>query len=239
MKAIELRDLLSYRFLSALRYAPDGRKAAFVVSNADEESNSYEARLWLYENGALRQLTDLGKERQFVWLDENRLLFPAVRSARETKRAEAGEVFSSWYVLDLRGGEALPCFTVNAPVESLRVLDESHFALSLSLDKAQPELYAADEETRAAALKRRQEDKDYEVFDELPFRFNGQGVVNGSRTGLFLYSLETRELRPLTALPDTLEAVTVCGEELVYAVSERKARQALKGFELRAANWKI
>ena len=69
MKPIELRDILSYRFLSALRYAPGGKKAAFVVSNADEESNSYEARLWLYENGAFRQLTDLGKERQFVWLD--------------------------------------------------------------------------------------------------------------------------------------------------------------------------
>ena len=238
MKPIELRDILSYRFLSALRYAPDGKKAAFVVSNADEESNSYEARLWLYENGALRQLTDLGKERQFVWLDENRLLFPAVRSAKEKKRAEAGELFSSWYVLDLRGGEALPFFTVNAPVENLRVLDENHFVLSLSLDKAHPELYAADEETRAAALKQKQEDKDYEVFDELPFWFNGQGVINGGRTGLFLYSLEAQALTPLTALPDTLEAVTLCGDEIVYAVSERKAKQALKGFDLRAHNWK-
>ena len=83
-----------------------------MVANANEEDNSYEQRLWLYENGAVRQLTDLGKEGRFVWLDENRLLFPAVRSAKEKKREEAHEEFTSYYVLDLRGGEALPFFTL-------------------------------------------------------------------------------------------------------------------------------
>ena len=108
MRAIELHDILDYRFLSNIRYAPGGRRAAFVVANANEDDNSYEQRLWLYEDGAVRQLTDLGKEGRFLWLDADRLLFPAVRSAKEKKRAEAHEDFTSYYVLDLRGGEALP-----------------------------------------------------------------------------------------------------------------------------------
>ena len=108
MKAIEMRDILNYRFLSNIRFAPGGERAAFVVARADEEENCCEQRLWLFEKGRLRQLTDLGKEGSFVWLDEERLLFPTVRSAREKKRAEAHEEFTSYYALDLRGGEALP-----------------------------------------------------------------------------------------------------------------------------------
>ena len=87
MKPVEMKDILNYRFLSNIRWAPGGERAAFVVANANEEDNSYEQRLWLYEKGGLRQLTDLGREGRFVWLDENRLLFPAQRSKREKKRA--------------------------------------------------------------------------------------------------------------------------------------------------------
>jgi hypothetical protein len=107
MRPVEQKDLMNYRFLSNVRYAPGGERAAFVVANADEEDNSYERRLWLYENGAVRQLTDMGKEGGFVWLDEQRLLFPAVRTTKEKKRAEAKETFTSYYMLDLRGGEAV------------------------------------------------------------------------------------------------------------------------------------
>ena len=103
MKPIALSDILHYRFLSNLRFSRSGERAAFVVATADEENNAYEQRLWLYEQGRVRQLTDLGKEGRFQWLDENRLLFPAVRSAKEKKRAEGHEEFTSYYVLDLSG----------------------------------------------------------------------------------------------------------------------------------------
>ena len=89
MEPIKQQDLLQYKFLSGVRYAPGGERAAFAVANANEEENNYERRLWLYENGSLRQLTDLGKEGSFLWIDEHRLIFPAVRSAKEKKRAEA------------------------------------------------------------------------------------------------------------------------------------------------------
>ncbi len=238
MKTIELKDILNYRFLSNIRYAPGGGRAAFVVANANEEDNSYEQRLWLYEDGRVRQLTDLGKEGRFVWLDENRLLFPAVRSAREKKRSEAHEEFTSYYALDLRGGEALPLFTLPFAAGKIKALDGTHFAVSGTVDKLHPELWAADEETRGKILKAREEDKDYEVFDELPYWFNGQGVINGQRERLFLVSLEPLTITPLTALPENLLSFTVLGDELFFAVKERGAREPLKGFTLCARNWK-
>ena len=190
MKAIEKKDILNYRFLSNIRYAPGGERAAFVVAGANEEENCYEQRLWLYEKGELRQLTDLGKEGRFTWLDENRLLFPAVRSAREKKRTEGHEEFTAYYVLDLRGGEALPFMTLPFAAGKLRVLDENTFAVAGTVDKRHPALYAADEEEKAKVRKQREEEKDYEVFDELPWYFNGAGVTNGQRERLFLVKRE-------------------------------------------------
>ena len=238
MKALELDDFLHYRFLSAVRWAPDGSKAAFVVSQADGEGKAYESRLWLYENGGLRQLTDLGKESRFVWLDSERLLFPAVRSAAEKQRSEAHEEFSSWYVLDLRGGEALPFFTLPVAAGELRVLDEDHYALIAPVDKRRPELFAADEAEREAARKAREDERDYEVLDEIPYWFNGQGVVNGQRNTLFLYTRSTGSLLPLTQSPEECLGMVQLGEKLIYAVSRREARMPLLGFALRTADWK-
>ncbi len=238
MKPIELRDILNYRFLSGIRFAPGGKRAAFVVSNANEEDNCYEQRLWLYENGAVRQLTDLGKEGRFTWLDENRILFPALRSAKEKKRSEGHEEFTSYYVLDLRGGEALPFFTLPFAAGQLKVLDGTHFAVTGTVDKRHPALYAADEESRAKVFKQREEDKDYEVFDELPYWFNGSGVTNGQRDCLFLVSLEPLRVTPISRLPEELLGMTVLGDEIFYAVNRREARLPLKGFRLLARNWK-
>ena len=238
MKAIELKDILNYRFLSNIRYAPGGERAAFVVANANEEDNSYEQRLWLYEKGQVRQLTDLGKEGRFTWLDENRLLFPAVRSAKEKKRADGHEEFTSYYVLDLRGGEALPFMTLPFAAGDLRVLDEDHFVVSGTVDKLYPELFASEEEEKARVRKQREEDKDYEVFDELPWYFNGAGVTNGQRERLFLVQREPMTVTPLTALPEELLGFTVLGEEIFFAVNPRGQKLALKGFTLRARNRK-
>ena len=238
MKPVELKDILKYRFLSAPRFAPGGGRAAFVVSTADEEDNSYESRLWLYEKGALRQLTDLGQERSFVWLDDDRLLFSAVRTAKEKKRAEAREEFTSLYVLDLRGGEALPLLELPFSASAIKVLDEGHLAVTARLDKRHPALYAADKAERERVKKEREEDRDYEVFDELPFWFNGAGVRNGQRSALFLVEIETKKFTALTEPPEDLGATAVLGDELFYALNRWETVSPLRGFELRAVNWK-
>ena len=54
IEELQLKDFLNYKFLSAVQYAPGGQKAAFVVSNCNEDENNYESRLWLYD-GELRQ----------------------------------------------------------------------------------------------------------------------------------------------------------------------------------------
>ncbi len=238
MEQITQKDLLNYKFLSAVRYAPGGERAAFVAACANEEENCYEQRLWLYEKGGLRQLTDLGKEGSFLWIDDHRLIFPAVRSAKEKKRTEAKEEFTAYYVLDVNGGEALPYMTLPFAAHSIRMLDEGLFLVTADVDKTQPALYAASEEEKTAARKKKEEEKDYEVFTELPFWGNGQGVTNGRRTLAFLVDREPLRIVPLLRAPEDLICQTVFGDEILLAYLPWQIKRPVTGFCLRTVNFR-
>ncbi len=238
MEPITQKDLLSYQFLSGLRFAPGGERAAFVAASSNLEENCYERRLWLYEKGGLRQLTDLGKEGSFLWIDPHRLIFPAVRSARERKRAEAKEEFTSYYVLDVRGGEALPYMTLPFAAESIRLLDTDLFLVTAGVDKAKPTLWQASDEEKEKARKEKEEEKDYEVFTELPFWSNGRGVTNGRRTLAYLVNREPLDIVPLMKAPEDLICQTVLEDEILLAYMPWQVKYPLQGFCLRTVNWR-
>ena len=239
MKQLQLKDFLQYKFLSNVQYSPDGKKAAFVVSNANEEENSYESRLYLYENGAVRQLTDLGKERSFIWQDETHLLFPAVRSAKEKKRAEAKEKFTSYYMLDLAaGGEAMPAFTLPFAASSIKKLDDNCYAVTGSIDANFPDYYKMTDAERKDVARHYADEKDYEVFDELRFWSNGGGVVNKKRTALFLVKTAPLSVERVTCPLTSVGGMAVIGDILYYTANTYEARPAKRGCKVYALNWK-
>lgn len=233
---ITQEDLLRYRSLHSLRYAPNGRRAAFVVASVTEEA--YEHRLWLYSDGKLQQLTDLGKEGSFSWLDDDRLLFSAVRTEKEKKRMEAKEAFTSYYALDLRGGEALPLFELPFRADAIHVLDATHFAVTATVSLAFPDVHNASEEARKARREQLEADKDYEVLTELPFYMNGPGYCSQQRSRLFCVCTEPFSVTPLTTPPEDLQGLTVLHDELYYVNQSWEKRFTLQGFTLRAYNWK-
>lgn len=197
MEQLQLKDFLSYTFLSQPKYAPGGKTAAFVATKANEEENNYESHLWLYD-GAFRQLTSLGKENRFQWEDETHILFPAVRSAKEKKRTEAKEQFTSYYRLDIHGGEALPAFTLPFAVQKLEHISGDLWISLGSIDANFADYYKMNAAERENVAKHYKQESDYEVFDESPFWFNGAGVVNKQRTALFLLHMDTMEIVRVT-----------------------------------------
>lgn len=190
--------------------------AAFVAARANEEENNYESRLWLYDGSSLRQLTDLGKESRFLWEDENHILFPAVRSAKEKKRAKAKEQFTSYYRLDIRGGEALPAFTLPFAVETLRHVAGDCWVATGSIDAHFPDYYRMSEQERSDVAKHEEDEKDYEVFDESPFWVNGGGIINKKRSALFLIRLSTNEITRITEPLFSVDSFAVLGEEVFF-----------------------
>ena len=226
MESIQIKDFLQYRFLSNVQYAPDGKKAAFVVSNCNEEENCYESRLWLYD-GELRQLTDLGRENRFIWESNDAILFPAVRSADEKKRAEAKEQFTSYYRLNLFGGEALHAFTLPFAATWIKKLPNGAYAVLGTIDANAPDYYAMNKEDRETVQKRYADDADYEVFDELPYWMNGGGIVNKSRTALFLVSPDTSEIKRVTEPFFTVDAIETIGNLVYFLGDSYTARRDL------------
>ncbi|MDO4739374.1 MAG: S9 family peptidase [Eubacteriales bacterium] len=238
MKQLELRDFLKYKFLSGLKYAPGGKRAAFVAANCTEDGEGYESRIYLYENGEARPLTDIGKEKGFIWEDEQRLLFPAVRSAKEKKRAEAKEGFTSYYMLDLRGGEAMPAFTLPFAAGSIRRLGEGVYAVTGTIDVHCPDYYRLSEEERREYAKKQGEEKDYEVLDESPFWMNGGGMRNKKRTALFLVHTQPMQVERVTNAQTSVGSMAVLGEHLYYTASEYAVKPARKGCKVWRLNWK-
>ena len=232
MVPVEHRDILNYRFLSCPRYNPSCTRVAFVVSTANETENCYESRLWLYSEKTTKQLTDIGKEATYYWLDDDRLIFPAVRSVAEIKRAETSEAFTSYYLLDLNGGEALPYFTLPFNVEELFVLDSKSFLVTGRYDKAYPDLYMTDKETCSKVQEEKKENRDYDVFDELPFWQNGAGITNGQRRRLFLVELEPLSITPLSNGNEDVGGFTVLNNRVFFAVQNRGPKMLLKEFSI-------
>ncbi len=212
MNAIELKDFLKYRFLSDVKYAPDGKSAAFVVSNCNEDENSYEGRLWFYD-GELKQLTDLGSERSFIWEDERHILFPAVRSAAEKKRQTAKEQFTSYYRLDIHGGEALPAFTLPFAAGSIKKADWGYAVIG-SIDMNFPDYYKMSDDERKETAKHYEDEKDYEVLDEIPFWLNGQGVTNKQRSALFTYI--DGEVKRITRPEFDMGSMVIIGSDIFF-----------------------
>ena len=240
MKSIARDDILNYTFLSHITYNPTGTCAAFVAARADRDENSYVSYVHLYADGEVKRMTGLGKEKQFWWLNEHALLFPAVRSAAEKKRAETGDPFTAFYCLDIGGGEAQPYFTVPFAVADMKVLDTSHFVVTAMLDANDPEAYLLEGEARQAALKKRKEDRDYEVLDESPFWFNGAGFVNKQRRALFLVTLEngTPQFRRVTEPLENAGILDQYGDEVLFSSETFENRMPIYGFCIKAVNWK-
>ena len=194
MKKIELTDLLKYRFLSGVRYSPNEKVAAFVLKYADEKKNSYPSFIYVVENGKVRQLTGLGKEGSFFFEDDENILFVASRSDDEKESAKAGNEETTYYRINIHGGEAVKAFTlplsatINDRIDKTRLLIDGHFDIDY------PEYYKMSAKERKAVAEKVKEEKDYQVVTETPFYFNGAGYVNKKRSGLFIYDMKSKKI---------------------------------------------
>lgn len=200
VEKLQLEDFTGYTFLSGLEYNPQGSHACFVAHKADLEENNYRSNLWVYdaESGQIFQLTALDKEQSFIWLDDEHILFPGLRNLQDKEKQEAGQVFTVYYKISIRGGEAREAFRIPLAVRTLVKVDANRFLFTAVFNSRRPDLENLNEEEKAAELKKRKEEKDYEVLEEIPFWSNGGGFTDQDRSRLCLYDACTGQYEPLT-----------------------------------------
>ena len=201
MQAIELKDFLSFYAMSDLQWAPDGHAAALIAHRADEGKNGYDSNLWLYTpEKPLRQLTAQGDVKSFVWDGSEALLFPTLRDEADKALRASGEEHTAFYRLPLSGGEAERVFTVPLNASVIGKLGPSTYVLKARKElEKEARLKNLTGEARREALKQLSIEREhFTVFDEYPFWFNGSGVINKTRVGLFLFNSATGALTPIT-----------------------------------------
>lgn len=202
MKHVGLKDFMDYRFLSELKASPDGHYLSFTAVNCLEEENNYQKNLYLYDTRSdkLRQMTYQGDAGAAVWLSPDALLFPAARNQKD-KEAKDKEPLTVYYRLSTDGGEAEEYMKIPAAVKSLVSLGGDKFAVVARQDN-DPD-----------------REEDYDVFDEIPFWGNGRGVVNKTRSRLFLYDRTDGSLSPLVDQWTDTGCVKLAGNRLYFTAS--------------------
>lgn len=209
LEKLRLDDFTKYKFLSGLEHNPSGTHACFVVHEANLEENDYTSNLWILEvsTGSSYQLTALGKERSFIWLSDQEILFAATRSAKDQERQKKGEQFTVYYKINIHGGEAVEAFRVPLRVRQLKPLPDQTFLLTATYNPKYKDLTGLDDEEKAKELKQREEGKDYEVLEEIPYWSNGGGFTSGNRTRLYIYDNRDQSLQALTSETMDVEGV--------------------------------
>ena len=230
MERIKLDEFLQYHFLSNVRLSPNAKKAAFVVSRANEAKDGYDAGIWTVdlETRQCHQLTAGKDERSFVWLDDQTILFT---SKRDSKKEDVDSFYTDCFQISLTGGEARKVMTLPAPVEALEKLNDDTWLLCVDYDGSLPEdFFLMSRESRKKLLADRKKEKDYSVFTELPFWRNGGGVTDKKRDRLYLYHVKAQELEPITGPLYLMLDYSVSADKkhLLYVGSEFKGLQSLK-----------
>lgn len=187
MEKVQIEDLYQFVFVSDAAFSPDGRHIAHLRHNADADKNDYRSALWVMdadgENAFL--LAERGDVKSFLWLDDSTILFSSKRGAAQ----EAQKSVTNYYTIAITGGEASHFMSIPLKVEQLKPAGKNGFYVQASA----PVKMHVDVSTNSA-----HSGKDYDIFEELPYWFNGKGIRDGIRTALFYFNSGENTLKQLT-----------------------------------------
>lgn len=200
MEDLKLDDFKHYKFLSGIRFSPSGKNTGFVLHEVDLDENKYLSNIYIYneESKDKMKLTALDEERSFIWKDDNTILFSTKRNKKDKEKQKNGEDLTVYYEIRIDGGEANKAFEIPLNVTNMEILDEDNLILTAVYDNNKINLEGLSDEEKTKAKEKIEDNKDYEILDEIPFWSNGQGFTNKKRNRLYLYNLRDKKATPIT-----------------------------------------
>ncbi|MDR2899214.1 MAG: hypothetical protein LBU94_02765, partial [Clostridiales bacterium] len=235
MKSVKLESLFDINFLSEVKISPDGKHIAFVQSKGSVEENKYFSHIWLYSfvDSSVKELTATGTERSFIWLDNENIAFANARTDKERDMAQKGMPYTTFYKININGGEALKLFTIPLKAAELTKLDNGEFLFSSVYDNYGPDFLNMDDSEKEKAVKKAAEDNaSFKIVDEIPFWQNGQGVTNKKRKRLYIFNPETKDVKVISDALLNVGTMSVSGNLIAFAgvEFENKMVQVAKVF---------
>lgn len=202
-------DLWNFKFPHRVSYNKDGSRIAFTVTTPDQKKNGYKNAVYCISDGKVKQLTYSLNATNLCWLNEEELLL-----LRKTEDTEVGT--SDIYKLNVTGGEAEPFLHLGFPLLSITPLPNGKYIAHGLIDACDCDAYLDDENTRKEKQKAKEQEKDYQVIDEIPYWRNGEGFTNKQRKALFL--IDGNKVKRITA-PFEDVSEYACDNDAVYYLS--------------------
>lgn len=235
MEKIQINDFLGYKRITGFQVSPDKKNACFSVQTI--VGNDYKFHLWILNTKSKQysKLTSDGKEKTFIWLDNETVMFPCLRNKELKEKAKEGEFWTEYYTKNINTGEESEYLQIPLKVSNITPVDEDNYILTALYNKDSISLYGLCGEDRAQALAKIKEEEDYVVLDEIPFCSNGSGYVNKNRNRLYLYNKETQSLTPITDELTTVKNFRVKDSTILYT-SNRYETMMENGVSLNSYN---
>lgn len=227
MNKIELKDFLEFKFLSNLKVNGKG-EIVFCVNTCNETENKYNSNLYIIKDGITSVLTNGNKESNYIFLNDETIVFSAIREKADLEKLEKGEEISVFNKINLHGGEAEKYFSVPLNVGAFANVDEDTFILQVNYDTRYSHMYQMDD--KSSVLQSKKDNADYEEFTQIPFYFNNGGYTSGKITRLFMYKVSTDSLTEITST-DINVASFILNEEkskIYFTASKAILRPTLK-----------
>lgn len=189
MEAVKAEDL--YQVVSLGNLQASGQRAVLARNQAKADGEGYWNWLDVFENGELKRLTTLGKEKSYA-LVNNSVYYAA----------QEGKGSSLLYKQEFdQASPAKVAAFKEAGYQVINSVAGRYLLLSRRVDLAE------------------KKSTDYQVLDELPFYFNGQGYINKLRDRLYVWDLAEDKLTELfKGDPNFTVMETFVAKEKVYVV---------------------
>ncbi|MDY2918453.1 MAG: S9 family peptidase [Anaerococcus sp.] len=173
MEKTQLKDILTYDFLSELNISDDESLLSYKKTRANEKENRYDSNFYLYDtkSNETYQVSEDNKASISTFTKDNKFIF-------KKESTDEADVF---YINDNPG---LPrkFMEIKKNVSFIKALDATTYFIEASEKKSKEEI---------------QKEKDQAFFEEvtrLPFYSNGEGYVKENYSSFYLYNKEEDKL---------------------------------------------
>lgn len=189
MEAVKAEGL--YQVVSLGNLQTNGQRAVLARNQAKADGEGYWNWLDVFENGELKRLTTLGQEKSYA-LVNNSVYYTA----------QEGKGSSLLYKQEFdQASPAKVAAFKEAGYQVINSVASRYLLLSRRVDLAE------------------KKSTDYQVLDELPYYFNGQGYINKFRDRLYVWDLEEEKLTELFKDDPSFTVMeTFVAKEKVYVV---------------------
>lgn len=210
MRQIVRDTLQEFQFVSNPRISPDGRYVAYILQQADMERDGYSGELYLNDGTGSHPLTKRGDVTNCCWCGRETLVF-----SQPCQLGQEGRPGTAFFHVRL-DGTCEKAFELPIAGAGVVAVEGDIYLLRGNWNLNMPDT-AGMEADQAKVAMEAWRNPPYTVFDEVPFWWDGRGIINGIRSGAFLYDAGKGTLERITGETYQVDHLAMKNGKVVYS----------------------